>query len=55
MKPAPPPYVPGNTDAKRFDNAVRRMFSVSKEEVMREEARLKAANRKKRGKTKKHG
>jgi hypothetical protein len=54
MKPLPPPYVPGNTDAERFDNAVRKMFGVSKEDVMREEARQKAANRKKRVKSKKH-
>ena len=51
-KPAPPPYVPGNTEAERFDNAVRKMFSVSKEDVLREEARQKAANRKKRAKAK---
>ena len=54
MKPSPPPHVPGNTEAERFDNAVRKMFSVSKEDVMREEARQKAANRKKRAKPKKH-
>ena len=30
MKPLAVPYVPGNTDAERMDNAVRRMFSVSK-------------------------
>ena len=38
MKPLPPPAVPGNTDAERMDNAVRRMFSVSKAEVLRREA-----------------
>ena len=25
-------YVPGDTDAERMDNAVRKMFTVSKEE-----------------------
>jgi hypothetical protein len=33
-----PPTVPGNTEAKRFDNAVRKMFTVSKEEMQRREA-----------------
>jgi len=53
MKPQPPPYVPGSTEAERFDNAIRQIFSVSKEDVLREEARQKAANRKKRAKAKK--
>ena len=38
MKTLPPPAVPGNTDAERMDNAVRRMFSVSKADVLRREA-----------------
>jgi hypothetical protein len=38
MKPSPPPPVPGNTDAERFDNAVRKTFTVSKEEMQRREA-----------------
>ena len=29
MKPLPAPNVPGNTEAERFDNAVRKMFSVA--------------------------
>jgi len=54
MKPEPPPYVPGNTDSERFDNAVRMMFTVSKEEVVRREAEWeRARKRKKRAKTKK--
>ena len=52
MKPQPAPYVPGNTEAERFDNAVGQMFSVSKADVLREEAKQKAANRKKRTKAK---
>jgi hypothetical protein len=43
MKPLPPPHVPGDTEAERFDNAVRKMFSVSKEDLLREEAKLKRA------------
>ncbi len=51
MKPAPPPNVPGNTDAERFDNAVRKVFSVSKEAYLKQEARLKKLReRKKPGK-----
>ena len=38
MKPLPPPYVPGETEAERMDNAVRRMFAVSKADVLRREA-----------------
>lgn len=41
MKPQPPPSVPGNTEAERFDNAVRKLFTVSKEDYLKEEARLK--------------
>jgi hypothetical protein len=38
MKKQPAPAVPGKTEAKRFDNAVRKMFTVSKEEMQRREA-----------------
>jgi hypothetical protein len=37
MKPLPPPPVTGNTEAERFDNAVRKTFTVSKEEIERRE------------------
>lgn len=47
MKPLPPPYVPGDTDAERMDNAARKMFSVSKEEVLRREASMKRAHARK--------
>jgi hypothetical protein len=43
MKPLPPPYVPGHSDSERMDNAVRKMFSVSKEEIVRREAEEKRA------------
>jgi hypothetical protein len=33
----------GNTEAERFDNAVRKMFSVSKEELLKREAKWKRA------------
>jgi hypothetical protein len=38
MKPQPAPTVPGDTDTQRFDNAVRKMFTVSKEDIRRHEA-----------------
>ncbi len=38
MKTQPPPAVPGKTEAERFDNAVRKTFTVSKEEMQRREA-----------------
>ena len=38
MKPLPAPNVPGNTEAERFDSAVRKIFSVSKEELLKREA-----------------
>jgi hypothetical protein len=37
MKPLPAPPVPGNTDAERFNNAVRKTFTFSKEEMQRRE------------------
>jgi hypothetical protein len=48
MKPAPAPEVPGNTEFERFDNAVRKMFAVSKEDVVREERRQQRARTRKR-------
>ena len=48
MKPEPAPQVPGNTEFERFDNAVRKMFTVSKKDVMREEAKQKRARARKK-------
>ncbi|MGA2268459.1 MAG: hypothetical protein ABSH44_08330 [Bryobacteraceae bacterium] len=48
MKPLPAPNVPGNTEAERFGNAVRKMFTVSKEAYLREKARLKRTRERKR-------
>ncbi len=53
MKPAPAPNVPGNTEAERFDNAIRKMFTVTKEAYLKEEVRLKQARDRKRAKEKK--
>lgn len=49
MKPLPPPNIPGNTEAEKFDNAVRKMFSVSKEDVLKAEKKWKRAQAVKRG------
>jgi hypothetical protein len=43
VKPAPP--IPGKTEAERFDNAVRKFLSVSKEDFLKEEARRKRAKK----------
>lgn len=46
----PGPARPGNTDAERFDNAVRKIFTVPKEAVLKAEAKEKREREKKRAK-----
>ena len=47
MKPLPAPTIPGKTDTERFNNALRKVFTVPKEEMQRREAeRRKAQGRK---------
>ena len=41
MRPLPAPNVPGKTDFERFDSAVRQMLTVSKGELLKQEAREK--------------
>jgi hypothetical protein len=41
MKPLPAPHVPGKTEFERFDNAMRQVLSVSKEELLKREQREK--------------
>jgi hypothetical protein len=50
MKHSPPPDVPGNTPWEKLDNAVRTVFTVPKEKLLKEEARLKKLRAKKRAK-----
>lgn len=50
MKPLPAPEVPGKTEFERFDNAVRRILSVSKDDILKKEAQQK----RKRERKKKH-
>jgi hypothetical protein len=49
MKPLPAPNVPGETAAERMSNAVRAVFSVSKEDVLKREAEWKGTRAKKTG------
>lgn len=39
---------PGNTEAERMDNAVRKMFTVSKEGILKRQAEWKKAQAKKK-------
>jgi len=39
MRPLPAPHVPGKTEFERFDNAVRQVLTVSKEELLKREER----------------
>lgn len=48
MKPAPAPKVPGDTEAERMSNALRMVLTVSKEDLLKKEAREKRAKEKKR-------
>jgi hypothetical protein len=41
MKPLPAPPVSGDTEFERFDNAVRQVLTVSKEELLKREAAAK--------------
>jgi hypothetical protein len=50
MNPLPAPKVPGDTDAQRMSNALRIVLTVSKDALLRKEARIKRANAKKRAK-----
>jgi hypothetical protein len=45
MKPHPPPDVPGNTEAEKFDNAVRKMFSVSKDAFLKADEQYRRQRR----------
>lgn len=42
MKSAPLPDVPGNTEFEKFDNAVRKVLTVSKDAYLMEDVKLKA-------------
>jgi len=48
MKPLPAPQVPGETEAEKFDNAVRKLFTISKDELLKAEAKWDRAQAKKK-------
>jgi hypothetical protein len=48
MRPLAAPRVTGNTEAERFDNAVRHIFSVSKDELLKREAKWKRSKARKK-------
>jgi len=50
MKPLPAPNVPGKTEFDRFDNAMRKVLSVSKEELLKREAQEQRAKERKKPK-----
>jgi hypothetical protein len=54
MKPLPAPYVPGNTEWERFDNAFRKIITVPKEAFLKADAKLRRARDKKRAANKPH-
>jgi hypothetical protein len=50
MRPLPAPHVPGKTEYERFDNAMREVLTVSKEELLKREAEAKEAREPKKPK-----
>jgi len=48
--PLPAPHVPGKTDFERFDNAMRQVLTVSKAELLKQEAQEKRTRKGRRRK-----
>jgi hypothetical protein len=48
MKPEPPPKIEGKTPWKKLDKAVRHIFTVSKEDIVKAEAKAKKSRQTKR-------
>jgi hypothetical protein len=48
MKPLPAPSVPDKTEFERFDNAMRQVLSVSKEELLKRETQYEKSPAQKR-------
>jgi hypothetical protein len=53
MKPLPAPNVPGKTEFERFDDAICQILTVSKTDLLTQEAEEKRT--KERKKAKRHG
>jgi hypothetical protein len=50
MNPLPAPTVPGDTPGQKLSNALRMVLTVSKDDLLKKEARLKRASARKRAK-----
>jgi hypothetical protein len=50
MNPHPAPTVPGDMPGQKLSNAIRMVLTVSKDDLLRKEARLKRASAKRRAK-----
>jgi hypothetical protein len=48
MKPLPAPKVPGKTESERFDNALRHVFTVSKDDILKKEKQEKRTKERKK-------
>jgi len=48
MKPLPPPEIEGKTEFQRFDNAVRQVLTISKDELLKREQAEKNEHEEKR-------
>ena len=48
MKPLPAPNVPGKSESERFDNALRHVFTVSKDDILKREAKEKRSKERKK-------
>lgn len=48
MKPSPVPRIPGKTEAEKFDNALRKVLSVSKEDLLKREDDAKRRRKQKK-------
>jgi len=48
MKPLPAPHVPGKTESERFGNGLRKVFSVSKDDLLKREAADKTSRTRKK-------
>jgi len=48
MRPLPAPNVPGKTEYERFENALRKVLTVSKEELLKREAQEKRGHKRRK-------
>jgi hypothetical protein len=48
MKPLPAPDVPGKTEYERFENALRKVLTISKDELLKREAHEKRQHKRRK-------